>query len=76
MWKEGADWLGAVLGTKVLLGTGLAAVGLSVNFAAFAGAGVAPFAVGAAGASIVGGVGLSVALLISSLRAPAATAVA
>ncbi|EOD29590.1 hypothetical protein EMIHUDRAFT_113713 [Emiliania huxleyi CCMP1516] len=56
--------------TKVLLSTGLAAVGLSVNFAAFHGAGLAPFAVGAAGASVVGGVGLSVALLMASL-APA-----
>mmetsp|Transcript_41426 Transcript_41426/g.133675 ORF Transcript_41426/g.133675 Transcript_41426/m.133675 type:complete len:374 (-) Transcript_41426:147-1268(-) len=72
-WKGGADWLGAVLGTKVLLSTGLAAVGLSVNFAAFHGAGLAPFAVGAAGASVVGGVGLSVALLMASL-APAVPA--
>jgi len=62
-----------VLGTKVLLSTGLAAVGLSVNFAAFHGAGLAPFAVGAAGASVVGGVGLSVALLMASL-APAVPA--
>jgi len=70
-WKDGADWLGATLGTKYLLGTGLAAVGLSVEFSAFAGAGIAPFAVGAAGASIVGGVGLAVALLVASLRGPA-----
>ena len=68
-WKDGAEWVGAFLGTKVLLGTGLAGVGLSVDFRAFKGAGIAPFAVGAAGASIVGGVGLGVALLVASLRA-------
>ena len=67
-WRQTADWLGATVGTKVLLGTGLAAVGLSVDFGAFRGAGLAPFAVGAAGATIVGSVGLGVALLIASLR--------
>ena len=70
-WKEGADWLGGTLGTKYLLGTGLAAVGLSVNFEAFRGVGIKPFAVGAAGASIVGGVGLAVALLLASMKPPA-----
>ena len=45
--------VGAVLGTKWLLGTGLAAVGLSVDLAAFRGAGLAPFAVGAAGSPTV-----------------------
>jgi len=68
-WKAGADWLGSQLGTKLLLGTGLAAVGLSVDLKAFRGAGVAPFAVGALGASIVGGVGLATALLVASMRA-------
>ncbi|KAH8077013.1 hypothetical protein JL720_10314 [Aureococcus anophagefferens] len=68
-WKRQADWVGAVLGTKVLLATGLAGVGLSVDFNAKAG--VRPFAVGAAGATIVGGVGLSTALLLSHLNRPA-----
>lgn len=67
-FKRGADWIGAVLGTKVLLGTGLAAVGLSVNLASFRGAGLNPFIVGAAGASVVGGVGLTVALLVSCFQ--------
>ena len=70
-WKQWMDWLGGTLGTKYLLGTGLAAVGLSVDFAAFRGVGVKPFVVGAAGASLVGGVGLSVALVLASM-APAA----
>ncbi|KAH8052181.1 hypothetical protein JL722_10281 [Aureococcus anophagefferens] len=70
-WKRQADWVGAVLGTKVLLATGLAGVGLSVDFNAFKSAGVRPFAVGAAGATIVGGVGLSTALLLSHLNRPA-----
>ena len=74
-WKQGMDWLGGVLGTKYLLGTGLAAVGLSVDLAAFRGVGLAPFAVGGAGAALVGGVGLSVALLLATLR-PGTTALA
>ena len=65
--KRAADWVGATLGTKYLLGTGLAGVGLSVNFEAFRGAGLKPFAVGGAGAALVGGVGLGVALLLANL---------
>jgi uncharacterized integral membrane protein (TIGR00698 family) len=67
-WKACMEWLGATLGTKYLLGTGLAAVGCSVKFESFRGVGVRPFVVGAAGASVVGTVGLGVALLASSLR--------
>mmetsp|Transcript_38804 Transcript_38804/g.96425 ORF Transcript_38804/g.96425 Transcript_38804/m.96425 type:complete len:197 (+) Transcript_38804:3-593(+) len=67
-WKNGADWLGVSLGTKTLLGTGLAAVGLSVNISAFQGAGLAPFIVGAAGALIVGTVGLGAALVASRVN--------
>lgn len=69
-WKETADFVGGPLGTKALLATGLAGVGLNVDLRTFASAGLRPFAVGAAGASIVGGVGLSVALLLSSWRPP------
>ena len=68
-WEDGANWVGAVLGTKVLLGTGLAAVGLSVKFDAFRSVGIRPFVVGATGASIVGSVGLAVSLLVSRARA-------
>ena len=68
-WEDGANWIGAMLGTKVLLGTGLAAVGLSVKFDAFRSVGVRPFVVGATGASIVGSVGLAVSLLVSRARA-------
>ena len=67
-WRAGADWIGSTLGTKLLLGTGLAAVGLSVRLSAFRGVGAAPFAVGAAGAGLVGGVGLGAALLGASMR--------
>jgi uncharacterized integral membrane protein (TIGR00698 family) len=68
-WRAAADWVGGVLGTKALLGTGLAGVGLSVKLESFRGVGPKVFLVGGAGASLVGGVGLSVALLVSSLRA-------
>lgn len=67
-WKEGVDWLGGVLETKVCLGTGLAAVGLSVRFETFKTVGLRPFIVGATGTAIVGGVGLNVALLASQLK--------
>ena len=43
-------------------------MGLSVDCAAFKGVGLKPCAVGAAGASIVGGVGLAVALAQAKLR--------
>lgn len=66
-WRTAMDWLGGVLGTKALLGTGLAAVGLSVDFAAFRGVGLMPFAVGGAGASIVGAVGLAISLGVARL---------
>ena len=66
-WKASADWLGGTLGTKYLLGAGLAAVGLSVNVEAFRGAGIKPFVVGGLGAGIVGGVGLATALALASL---------
>ena len=61
------DWIGGTLGTKVLLLVGLSAVGLQVRLSALSGAGAAPWAVGAAGAGLVGGVGLGAALLSSSL---------
>ena len=67
-WKEGANFVGGALGTKCLLATGLAGVGLSVDASAFRSAGVRPFLVGGAGAAIVGGVGLASAQLLSRLR--------
>jgi uncharacterized integral membrane protein (TIGR00698 family) len=73
-WKSSADWLGGSLGTKYLLGTGLAAVGLSVNFEAFRGVGIKPFLVGGVGAAAVGSVGLTVALLVASMSQGAAAA--
>ena len=67
-WKEGANFVGGALGTKCLLATGLAGVGLSVDASAFRSAGARPFLVGGAGAAIVGGVGLASAQLLSRLR--------
>ena len=73
-WKASADWLGGSLGTKYLLGTGLAAVGLSVNFDAFRGVGLKPFVVGGVGTAAVGSVGLTVALLVASMSQDVAAA--
>lgn len=70
-WKGGADWVGGVLGSKVLLAAGLAGVGLSVKADSFRAAGLRPFAVGGTGALLVGGVGLTVATIVSRMRQPA-----
>ena len=67
-WKEGANFVGGALGTKCLLATGLAGVGLSVDASAFRSAGARPFLVGGAGAAIVGGVGLGVGAVVAVRR--------
>eukprot|EP00285_Hemiselmis_virescens_P006137 CAMPEP_0173396494 /NCGR_PEP_ID=MMETSP1356-20130122/35630_1 /TAXON_ID=77927 ORGANISM="Hemiselmis virescens, Strain PCC157" /NCGR_SAMPLE_ID=MMETSP1356 /ASSEMBLY_ACC=CAM_ASM_000847 /LENGTH=335 /DNA_ID=CAMNT_0014355549 /DNA_START=165 /DNA_END=1168 /DNA_ORIENTATION=+ len=41
-WKQGAEWVGNELGTKILLGTAMAGVGLSVQASAFKGVGYRP----------------------------------
>ena len=46
------------LASRVLLGTAMAAVGLSTSVAVFKGVGLKPFAVGFAGALVVGAVGM------------------
>ncbi|EOD26269.1 hypothetical protein EMIHUDRAFT_115127 [Emiliania huxleyi CCMP1516] len=70
-WKGGADWLGAEQRSSSPPDSRPS--GFPSTSPLSHGAGLAPFAVGAAGASVVGGVGLSVALLMASL-APAVPA--
>ena len=48
----------------LFLGTAMAAVGLNTNFAVFKGVGLKPFAVGMAGALVVGAVGMAMAVLL------------
>jgi uncharacterized integral membrane protein (TIGR00698 family) len=63
-WSSITKELGDFWASQVLLGTAMAAVGLNTNFAAFKGVGLKPFAVGMAGALVVGGVGMTLAILL------------
>jgi uncharacterized integral membrane protein (TIGR00698 family) len=63
-WASLTRDLGDFWASQILLGTAMAAVGLSTNFAVFRGVGFKPFAVGMAGALAVGGVGMILAVLL------------
>lgn len=62
-WKTASDLIGDTVASRVLLGTAMAAVGLSTSFNVFRGVGLKPFAVGLAGALVVGTVGMLMAIL-------------
>jgi uncharacterized integral membrane protein (TIGR00698 family) len=61
-WAELTSYVGDFWGSRVLLGTAMAAVGLNTGFSVFKGLGVKPFIVGFAGACVVGAVGLAMAV--------------
>ena len=63
-WASITKDLGDFWASQVLLGTAMAAVGLNTNFAVFKGVGLKPFAVGMAGALVVGAVGMGLAILL------------
>lgn len=63
-WSSITKQLGDYWASQILLGTAMAAVGLNTNFAVFKGVGLKPFAVGMAGALVVGAVGMMMALLL------------
>jgi uncharacterized integral membrane protein (TIGR00698 family) len=63
-WAALTRDLGDFWASQILLGTAMAAVGLSTNFSVFKGVGLKPFAVGMAGALAVGGVGMILAVLL------------
>jgi uncharacterized integral membrane protein (TIGR00698 family) len=63
-WASLTRDLGDFWASQILLGTAMAAVGLSTNFAVFKGVGLKPFAVGMAGALVVGAVGMTLAVLL------------
>lgn len=69
MW-DAASWaaitkqLGDYWASQILLGTAMAAVGLNTSFAVFKGVGLKPFAVGMAGALVVGVMGMMMAVLL------------
>jgi uncharacterized integral membrane protein (TIGR00698 family) len=62
-WSAFIGFIGDTVASQVLLGTAMAAVGLSTSFGVFKGVGLRPFAVGLVGALVVGGVGLLMAVL-------------
>lgn len=62
-WAALTKSLGDYWASQILLGTAMAAVGLNTNFAVFKGVGLKPFAVGMAGAFVVGAVGMTMAII-------------
>lgn len=63
-WRSVTSQIGEVWGSRYLLGTAMAAVGLGTRFSVFRGVGFKPFLVGLAGALFVGAVGMAMALLV------------
>ena len=63
-WASITKDLGDFWASQVFLGTAMAAVGLNTNFSVFKGVGMKPFAVGMAGALVVGAVGMLMAILL------------
>jgi uncharacterized integral membrane protein (TIGR00698 family) len=62
-WGSITKQLGDYWASQILLGTAMAAVGLNTNFAVFKGVGLKPFAVGMAGALVVGALGMTMAII-------------
>ena len=62
-WKLITDRIGDYWASRILLGTAMAAVGLNTDFKVFKGVGLKPFAVGFAGAVVVGTVGMTMAII-------------
>lgn len=63
-WSGLTSLIGDTVGARWLLGTAMAAVGLNTSFAVFRGVGLKPFAVGMAGALVVGTAGFVMAVLL------------
>jgi uncharacterized integral membrane protein (TIGR00698 family) len=66
-WKAMTTLIGEHWGSRYLLGTAMAAVGLGTSFSVFKGLGMKPFAVGFVGALLVGAIGLVLSLLLGQL---------
>jgi uncharacterized integral membrane protein (TIGR00698 family) len=63
-WTRVTSQLSDYWGSRIFLGTAMAAVGLNTSFSVFQGVGVKPFVVGLAGAVAVGAAGLLMAVLL------------
>jgi uncharacterized membrane protein YadS len=66
LWRQVTTEVGDVWGARYLLGTAMAAIGLSTSVAMFRSTGLRPLVAGFIGALLVGGVGLTMALLLGS----------
>ena len=66
-WRAAAAVVGDTMGSRWLLGTAMAAVGLGTSASALKGVGFRPFAVGMAGASAVGATGMASALAVGAI---------
>jgi uncharacterized integral membrane protein (TIGR00698 family) len=64
VWTRLTSLLSEYWGSRILLGTAMAGVGLNTSFGVFRGVGLKPFVVGFAGALAVGTVGLLMAILL------------
>jgi uncharacterized integral membrane protein (TIGR00698 family) len=62
-WSALTAQVGDFWASRVFLGTAMAAVGLNTSFSVFQGVGAKPFAVGFAGALVVGAVGMTMAVI-------------
>ena len=62
-WGALTTQVGDFWASRVFLGTAMAAVGLNTSFSVFQGVGAKPFAVGFAGALVVGAVGMAMAVV-------------
>ncbi|MBI4473304.1 MAG: putative sulfate exporter family transporter [Acidobacteria bacterium] len=63
-WKALTAQIGDVWGSRYLLGTAMAGVGLGTSFSVFRGVGLRPFLVGLVGALLVGLVGFAMAFFL------------
>ena len=61
-WRTITSQIGDTWGSRYLLGTAMAGVGLHTSFSVFKNVGMKPFAVGLVGAVLVGAAGLVMAL--------------
>jgi uncharacterized integral membrane protein (TIGR00698 family) len=68
-WTSLTNQIGDFWASRVLLGTAMAAVGLSTSFAVFKGVGAKPFVVGLVGALVVGAVGMVMAVVFGQFVA-------
>ena len=66
-WKNATSIIGTTIGSRYLLGTAMAGVGLGTSASALKGVGYKPFVVGMGGAAVVGSVGFTSTCVLGHL---------